>query len=94
MGFSGREGTRSKQLEPHGTWVSVEDGVEMLSPSPCVFLSSSDGVESPNEVEIIHSAEGSKMRDRDTDSSSLSSNGKRQRVLRSAAASIMYVGAA
>lgn len=84
MGFSGREGTRSKQLEPHGTWVSVEDGVEMLSPSPCVFLSSSDGVESPNEVEIIHSAEGSKMRDRDSDSSSLSSNGKRQRVLRSA----------
>lgn len=84
MGCSGREGTRSRQLEPQGTWVSVEDGVEMLSPSPCVFLSSSEGAESPNDVEIIHSAEGSKMRDRDSDSSSLSSNGKRQRVSDSA----------
>jgi len=87
VGCSGREGARSKQLEPQGNWVSVEDGVEMLSPSPCVLLSSSDGVESPNEVEIIHSAEGSKMRDRNSDSSSLSSNGKRPRVSDSAGTS-------
>ena len=71
-------------MEPRGTCVSVEDGVEILSPSPCVFLSSLEGAESPNEVEIIQLAEGSKMRDRDSETSSLSSNGKRQRVSDSA----------
>ena len=53
MGCSVIGGMMSKQLEPKGTWVSVEDGVDMLSPSPCVFISSLEGDEIPNEVEII-----------------------------------------
>ena len=61
MGCSKRHEMRSRKLEPQVTWVIVEDGVEMLSPSPCVFISSLEGDEIPNEVEIIHLVEGYNM---------------------------------
>eukprot|EP01018_Ginkgo_biloba_P008261 Gb_38612 [translate_table: standard] len=82
------KGKKSRELRPQGVWVSLEDGVEMLTPTG-LYEGKEDEVEivgsttglsnmKDDEVEIIDSFEGFKRKNQLSQTNSFSST-KRQR---------------